>query len=404
MAGKDYGSLTKEPPLKNLDDTILAARPGMNYSALLTYARQHTHKDAPGLVRKRFIKVTDHDVVSYDRFLSLVATHGISSPFVRKSMLFVWAYRDERVRRFLCECVADKRGKWRAREVVNKAHFEFFVSNDWLEEKAARKARSNIEFFLVEAQLFDLADKHVHLQLDDGWLFEAAAVAAQHEDDPRVRKQLLDDPRRFLVDRNWQGMIDATPDELFADGVPPPEDVIPLEDEAIDARTIQPQAGKIWDRKKPRQSDKKSTSVFIDLVARERANQSHFQLEELVARSVRRIGAEPKYTAHIDMYFVANEDTVLIEMKSCDSGNIHSQIRKGVSQLFEYRYMYSTVLGRDPKLLLIVETEPIGAKSWLADYLQSLGITLAWRDHSGSALVSMSKPLKIFEKLLTYRS
>lgn len=404
MAGKDYGSLTKEPPLKNLDDTVLAARPGMNYSDLLKYARQHTHKDAPGLVRKRFIKVTDSDVVSYDRFLSLVAAHGISSPFVRKAMLFVWAYRDERVRRFLCECIADKQGKWRARELVNKANFEFFVSNDWLEERAARKARSNIEFFLVEAQLFDLATKRADLQLDDGWLFEAAAVAAQHEDDLRTRKQLLDDPCRFLVDRNWQGMIDATPEELFAGGVSPPEDVVPLEDDAIDGRTIQLRSGKIWDRRKPRQSDKKSTSVFIDLVARERANQSHFQLEELVAQGIRRIGAEPKYTAHIDMYFTANEETVLVEMKSCDSGNIHSQIRKGVSQLFEYRYMYSSLLGRDPKLLLIVETEPMGAKSWLADYLQSLGITLAWRDHSGQSLVSMSKPLKTFKKLLTYRS
>jgi hypothetical protein len=92
MSGKDFGSLTIEPPLKNLDDTIAAIKPGMTYAALRDFAKQNTHGDAPGLIRRRFVQVGEDKTVAYDRFLSLVATHGISSPVVRKTMLFVWAF------------------------------------------------------------------------------------------------------------------------------------------------------------------------------------------------------------------------------------------------------------------------------------------------------------------------
>ena len=40
MFGKDFGSLTKEPPLKNLDDTIAAIKPGMTYAALRDFANR----------------------------------------------------------------------------------------------------------------------------------------------------------------------------------------------------------------------------------------------------------------------------------------------------------------------------------------------------------------------------
>ena len=186
-------------------------------------------------------------------------------------------------------------------------------------------------------------------------------------------------------------------------GAPPVEDVIPLEDEAITHAHLQPSPAKDWNRRKPKQSDKKSTNAYIDLVARERANQSHFLLEELAARAIRSLGFAPKYNEHIDMYFVTPHGTVLAEMKSCDIGNIHSQIRKGVSQLFEYQYVYRKILGRNPLLVLIVEAEPIGNKSWLIGYLQSLGIFLIWKDPSGRQLVTMSPQHKALRGFVSFR-
>jgi hypothetical protein len=343
------------------------------------------------------------NVFAYDHFLSLVSVHGITSPLVRKVMFFVWAYRDERIRRFFCERVADRFGKWRVRELLNKSNFVFFEKEGWLKSAAARKARSNIEFFLGEVGLFDAEAEEVHLELDDGWLYEAATVAAQHEDDPRQRRRLLNDPAQFLIVNGWQGLANTTKAELLDMGAPPVEDVIPLEDETITPARLGPSPAKDWNRKKPKQSDKKSTSAYIDLVARERANQSHFLLEELAARAIRSLGLAPKYNEHIDMYFVTPHGTVLAEVKSCDIGNIHSQIRKGISQLFEYRYVYRKILGRNPLLVLIIEAEPIGSKSWLIGYLQSLDIFPIWKDASGRQLVTTSPRHEALKGFVTFR-
>ena len=114
MAGKEFGSLTKEPPLKTLDSAIRALRPGMSYAALLDFARTDptSHRDAPGLIGKRFLLVNRDSAISYDHFLSLTKIYPLENLFLRKVMYFLWAYRDERIRRFICEEFADSSGKW----------------------------------------------------------------------------------------------------------------------------------------------------------------------------------------------------------------------------------------------------------------------------------------------------
>ena len=61
-----------------------------------------------------------------------------------------------------------------------------------------------------------------------------------------------------------------------------------------------------------------------------------------------------KSNANIDMFFDVGEETVLAEMKSCTDSNFHSQLRKGVSQLFEYRYLYKSQLQAKVILLLLM--------------------------------------------------
>ena len=78
----------------------------------------------------------------------------------------------------------------------------------------------------------------------------------------------------------------------------------------------------------------------------------------------------------------------LAEMKSCHTRNLHSQVRRGSSQLLEYRFVYRDILGRQPTLVLVIETSPPGTKMWLVDCLSSLEITLAWKESRTNRLVT----------------
>jgi hypothetical protein len=140
----------------------------MPYGTLLAYANRHTHKDAPGLIAKRFLLLASDNTITYDHFLSLAAVHPLGSPFIRKIMYFLWAYRDERIRRFVCEVIADASGRWRINELRRKSNANFF--HQWLAASTARKARSNYEFFLAETNIVDLKARTVDLDLGDGWL------------------------------------------------------------------------------------------------------------------------------------------------------------------------------------------------------------------------------------------
>jgi hypothetical protein len=400
MVGGDFSSLTKEPPLARLDETIRAIRPGMSYSALLTYARSNTHKDAPGLISKRFLLMNYDGTIAYDHFLSQAAAYGLESPFIRKIMYFLWAYRDDRIRRYICEVVANRSGQWRVRELLNKGNSTFF--EEWLQENTARKARSNFEYFIVEeTKIVDARTKTVHLELDDGWLDQAAIAAAQHETDPVLREELLANPAAFLERRGWLGLLNITEADLPATSSILSSDVIPLQDTEITADPSVPKTGKNWDRKSPSYSGRTTTLASIDLVSRERANKSHFDLEELLAGLVTAQHLTPKWNQNIDMYFDVPDGAVLAEIKSCTDTNFHSQLRKGVSQLFEYRFLYKSLFSAEVTLLLLVETIPPRDKRWLIKYTESLGIVLAWKEPSSGDLVSSSKLPKTLLGIVT---
>lgn len=400
MAGKEFGSLTKEPPLATLDAVVKAAVPGMAYAQLLAFARRsrQAHSAAPGLVSKRFLLIDQDKRVAYDHFLSLTKIHPLDSPLVRKVMYFVWAYRDERIRRFICERVADRSGRWRSSQLLNKANAKFFER--WLKPGAARKARSNFEYFLCETQIFDKEADQIHLELSDGWLEQAAIAAAQHERDPNIREELLASPIDFLKSRNWLGLLNADT------GVRRPispiliSDSIPLEDETINATPAARPVSREWDRTSPRISQREGTTHSVDLVTRERANKSHHSLEKELASIARRHTFVPKYTQNIDVYFDTPHGTVLTEVKSCTDTNFHSQVRKGISQLFEYRFLYEDVLKPKITMLLLMETKPPRNKRWLVDYISTLGVILAWRDQKSKRIGTTSKIPATLSKIL----
>jgi len=129
----------------------------------------------------------------------------------------------------------------------------------------------------------------------------------------------------------------------------------------------------------------KDVVILIDHAKRERANKSHRLLTDMVASRVRDAGAIPKRNKLIDLSAHISDCDYVFEMKSTTPQNVLKQIRQGISQLYEYRYLYfkqSTTV----KLVLVIENPLPGNLEWLSEYLvKDRSILLVW-DGDGKAL------------------
>jgi hypothetical protein len=114
---------------------------------------------------------------------------------------------------------------------------------------------------------------------------------------------------------------------------------------------------------------------FKDQVKLERAANAHSKLVNIVAQRIRNSGGIPKSNQLIDLAVRFDHD-YLFEMKSSNDSNIRSQIRKGISQLYEYRYLQNK---NNAKLILVVEKPLSINHSWMLDYMElDRGINLVW--------------------------
>jgi hypothetical protein len=116
-------------------------------------------------------------------------------------------------------------------------------------------------------------------------------------------------------------------------------------------------------------------TFFKDQAKLERATNAHIALVNLVAQRIRENGGIPKSNQLIDLAVRLDQDYIF-EMKSTNDDNVRSQVRKGMSQLYEYRYLQNRP---DAKLILVVEN-PLGiSHSWLIDYMESdREINIVW--------------------------
>ena len=106
------------------------------------------------------------------------------------------------------------------------------------------------------------------------------------------------------------------------------------------------------------------------------------------------IGAIPKENPHIDMCAdIPNDGSIIFEMKS-GGENLIDQIRKGVSQLYEYRYRYKNEFAAFPSLCLVLPNNP-QTIPWIEDYLcNDREITMCWFDENDQVVPSeLSKPM-----------
>jgi len=108
----------------------------------------------------------------------------------------------------------------------------------------------------------------------------------------------------------------------------------------------------------------------------DRANSIHETLTKLVADKIRAVGSVPKRNPLIDLAAKVGKHRFIFEMKTTPAKSFHAQVRRGVSQLYEYRYLQAVP---DARLVLVIEHPLPGKLRWMIDYLtRDRDILLAW--------------------------
>jgi hypothetical protein len=123
-------------------------------------------------------------------------------------------------------------------------------------------------------------------------------------------------------------------------------------------------------------SKQEAIEYYVDRAKRERASTSHETLVSLMAERLRLRGAVPKANRYVDLSARLDDEDYLFEMKSTTEDNPHSQIRRGLSQLYEYRYIQNV---EKAKLVLVIENPLPKKNQWMEDYLlNDRGVLLVW--------------------------
>ena len=116
-------------------------------------------------------------------------------------------------------------------------------------------------------------------------------------------------------------------------------------------------------------------TIYKNQARLDRANYIHIQLVNLVAERIRVAGGIPKSNQFIDLATTLDQDYIF-EIKSTTAENVRPQVRKGISQLYEYRYLENKP---EANLILVLERPLIGDNSWLIDYMENdRNIHLVW--------------------------
>jgi hypothetical protein len=119
-------------------------------------------------------------------------------------------------------------------------------------------------------------------------------------------------------------------------------------------------------------------------IRRQKSNLKHKLILQQLEEFLESKGCNPVESEHIDLFVkIPDNGNFLFEVKSTTSANLLSQTRKGVSQLYEYRYRYKEKIGYDVSLCLVLPDKPKEI-DWLEDYLCSdREIGVIWFNNEG---------------------
>jgi hypothetical protein len=143
-------------------------------------------------------------------------------------------------------------------------------------------------------------------------------------------------------------------------------------------RTTFPAPPRVFDR------SRELADPEITRIKRQKRNLIHKELIDKMDLFLRSIGANPQENDHIDLFAkIPTNGSFIFEMKS-GGVSLLDQIRKGVSQLYEYRYRYSGSIADDHISLCLVLSESPDSIPWIKDYLcVDRDINLCWFNDAG---------------------
>ncbi len=123
----------------------------------------------------------------------------------------------------------------------------------------------------------------------------------------------------------------------------------------------------------------------ITRIKRQKSNLNHKLILQNLEDYLESIGCSPLENDHIDLYAeIPDDGKYLFEVKSTTKYNLLSQTRKGVSQLYEYRFRYQDIIGYDVNLCLVFPKRPEEIK-WLEEYLcEDRKIGIIWFNEQGN--------------------
>jgi len=110
-----------------------------------------------------------------------------------------------------------------------------------------------------------------------------------------------------------------------------------------------------------------TVQILRNEAAVERADNAHRRLVNLVAERLRAAGSLPRYNPLIDLFAPVGKQAYIFEMKSLTKSNVRSQFRRGLSQLYEYKYLHSLP---DAIPVLVIESALPIELNWMQQYLE----------------------------------
>jgi hypothetical protein len=173
-----------------------------------------------------------------------------------------------------------------------------------------------------------------------------------------------------LVTRASDGTLIASPFEVSSIALQSD----PYQPLAVGRRALVPFNGSAPDPKT--EVDSETVQYWMDRTRLERATQKHEEIVARAARLARDAGHDVSMNKFVDLFASGASGSYLFEMKTNNQTNTISQVRKAVSQLYEYQYQQSLESSR---LVIALEAEPTGRASWTVEYLvEARGILPVW--------------------------
>ncbi|MGI6665313.1 MAG: hypothetical protein ACOX3W_07905 [Christensenellaceae bacterium] len=103
---------------------------------------------------------------------------------------------------------------------------------------------------------------------------------------------------------------------------------------------------------------------YETIIRRAKANREHARILNMLAASLRLRYEDVYENTFIDLMATADEQPFIFEVKSNNSKNVLSQIRKAIAQLYEYRYR-----SESPEAILCIVLQQKPPQEWVIDYL-----------------------------------